>query len=468
VAIKVPIISTFDPKGFNKAGSTLEKFGKAANAVLLGFAGVATLAAKAAVEDAAAATTLAITLRNVAGASDSAVAATEDYISELTLATGVADDKLRPALDRLVRATGDVAEAQDLLGLALDISAGTGKDLQAVTEALSKAQEGTFTSLTRLGTGLDKATIASGDLDTIMGSLSDTFSGQADAAANTAAGQFQRLQVSLAETQETIGYGLLPIINQLLPVLQKAAKFVKENTTLVVAFGVGLAALALTVKAVQAAMVIYNAVQLVMAANAARAAAGQMALNAALLANPVVLIVAGIVLLVGVLVLAYKKSETFRNIVDGAFNAVKNTAVTLLEFFKKIPAFFVQTAKTLANAITAPYRLAFAAIAKLWNATIGGLKFSIPEWVPGIGGKGFQVPKLPEGIPALAKGGIVNKPTLALIGEAGPEAVVPLNGRNSPGQSINITVNGAIDPEGVARSIEKILRTSKLRGGVYA
>jgi hypothetical protein len=297
--------------------------------------------------------------------------------------------------------------------------------------------------------------------------LSDTFSGQADAAANTAAGQFQRLQVSLAETQETIGYGLLPIINKLLPVLQKAAKFVKENTNLVVGFAVGLASLALIIKAVQAATILYNAVMLVMEINAKRAAAGQVALNLALLANPVVLIVAGVIALVAALVLAYKKSETFRNIVDGAFEWVKNAAGSLLEFFKKIPAFFVQTAKTLANVITTPYRLAFAAIAKLWNATIGGLKFSIPEWVPGIGGKGFQVPRLPEGIPALAKGGIVSKPTLALIGEAGPEAVVPLSGKNAPG-GINITVNGALDPEGVARSIERILKTSKIRGGTYA
>ena len=117
--------------------------------------------------------------------------------------------------------------------------------------------------------------------------------------------------------------------------------------------------------------------------------------------------------------------------------------------------------------ITTPYRLAFAAIAKLWNNTVGKLDFTIPDWVPGIGGKRFTAPKLPEGIPALAKGGIVNKPTLALIGEAGPEAVVPLNGRNTPG-GINITVNGALDPEGVARSIERILKTSKIRGGVYA
>ena len=467
MAIKVPIISTFDPKGFNKASSTLDKFGKVANAVLVGFAGVATLAAKAAVEDAAAATTLAVTLRNVAGASESAVAATEDYISELTLATGVADDQLRPALDRLVRATGDVAEAQDLLGLALDISAGTGKDLQAVTEALSKAQEGTFTSLTRLGTGLDKATIASGDLDVIMGSLSKTFAGQADEAADTAAGKFRRMQIALQETQETIGYALLPIINKMLPVMQKLVKFIENNTTAVIAFAVGLASLALIIKAVQAATILYNAVMLVMEANSKRAAAGQVALNLALLANPVVLIVAGIIALVAALVLAYKKSETFRNIVDGAFNWVKNAAGSLLEFFKKIPAFFVQTAKTLANVITTPYRLAFAAIAKLWNNTVGKLDFTIPDWVPGIGGKRFTAPKLPEGIPALAKGGIVNKPTLALIGEAGPEAVVPLNGRNTPG-GINITVNGALDPEGVARSIERILKTSKIRGGVYA
>jgi SLT domain-containing protein len=167
--------------------------------------------------------------------------------------------------------------------------------------------------------------------------------------------------------------------------------------------------------------------------------------------------------------MAYKRSETFRNIVDGAFNWIKNAAGNLLDFFKKIPEFFVKAAKTLANVITTPYRLAFAAIAKLWNNTVGKLDFTIPDWVPGIGGKRFTAPKLPEGIPALAKGGIVNKPTLALIGEAGPEAVVPLTGKNAPGgQVINITVNGAIDAEGTARQIANVLRQSASTAGNYA
>jgi hypothetical protein len=466
--ITIRINSTFDPKGLSVAEKRLAKFGSAANKVLLGLAGSAVVFAKAAAEDDLAATKLATTLQNVTGATSKTVAQTERYITKLALATGVADDQLRPSLDRLVRATGSVTEAQKLQALALDISAGTGKDLSAVTEALGKAQEGNFTSLSRLGAGIDKATISSGDLDVITQKLSKTFAGQADKAANTAAGRFARLQVSLQETQEEIGYALLPILEKLTPQIVKLAKFVNKNTDAIVIFAAVLGTLAIAVKAVQAATILYNGVMLIMEANSKRAAAGQVALNLALLANPVVLIVAGVIALVAAFVLAYRNSETFRKGVDRAFEWVKNAAGSLLEFFKKIPEFFINTAKTLANVITTPYRLAFAAIAKIWNNTIGKLSFTFPDWIPGLGGKSFQAPRLPEGIPALANGGIVTRPTLALIGEAGPEAVVPLSGKNTPGQNINITVNGAIDPEGVARSIEKILRTSKLRGGAYA
>jgi hypothetical protein len=467
--IVITIGTTFDPKGLSAGEKRLKKFGTAANLVLGGLAASAVAFAKAASEDAAQASTLAKTLQNVTGATTKQTAAVEDYISKLTLATGVADSELRPSLDRLVRATGSVTEAQKLQQLALDVSAGTGKELSAVTEALAKAQEGNFTSLSRLGAGLDKATIASGDLDTITATLAATFSGQAEVAANTSEGQFKRLQVALSETQEEIGGALLPIIQKFIPVIQRLAKFIMENTKLVLILAGVMGGLAVTVKIVQVAFAIYSNWAQILAAKTAILTKSQAALNLVMSLNPVALVVIAVVALVAALVLAYKKSETFRKIVDGAFTWIKEKAGELLDFFKKIPEFFVNTAKTLANLITTPYRLAFAGIAKLWNATIGGFKFSLPDWIPLVGGKSFSIPKLPEGIPALASGGIVTKPTIALIGEAGAEAVVPLSrGNNFNGQTV-ININGTVlDPEGTARALERVLRTSKLRGGAYA
>ena len=112
-----------------------------------------------------------------------------------------------------------------------------------------------------------------------------------------------------------------------------------------------------------------------------------------------------------------------------------------------------------------PFKMAFKSVAEFWNKTLGKFKIKLPDWLPIIGGKEFGFPELP--VPALAKGGIVTKPTLALIGEAGPEAVVPLSkGRGMGGITIN--VSGALDSEAVARQIETILKRSRLRAGAYS
>ena len=116
-------------------------------------------AVKAFAEDDAAAQKLATPLTNVTGATDAQVSAVEDYITKTSIAAAVADDELRPALDSLVRGTGSVTEAQDLLGLALDISAGTGKDLGTVSDALSKAYNGNYKALKALDPQLADLTL---------------------------------------------------------------------------------------------------------------------------------------------------------------------------------------------------------------------------------------------------------------------------------------------------------------------
>ncbi len=140
--------------------------------------------------------------------------AVANFVDDLQFSTGVADDQLRPAFQRLLLATRDVTQSQELLGIALDVSAGTGRDLESVTMALSKAALGQFTALRRLGIPLDDATIKSKDLAAVSAQLNKTFSGQAAAAAKTYEGQIKRLGVAFEELQESFGAGFLAGMGQ--------------------------------------------------------------------------------------------------------------------------------------------------------------------------------------------------------------------------------------------------------------
>jgi hypothetical protein len=169
--------------------------------------------------------------------------------------------------------------------------------------------------------------------------------------------------------------------------------------------------------------------------------------NVVMALNPIGLVVLAIAALIAGLTAAYFKFEGFRKVVDTVFKFIGNAISASLDVVKGYFEFVLGFYKGLFNGI-----------AKLWNNTIGKLEFSIPDWVPIIGGKGFKVPN----IPMLAEGGIVTKPTLALIGEAGPEAVVPLSrlDRGSPGGSVvNITINSTIADESLPERLVQALRT---------
>ena len=183
----------------------------AAYAVKLGVDGV-----KAAIEDEAAQLRLASALRAATGATDAQIRATEDYISKTSLATGVADDELRPALQRLALSTKDTGKAQELLALALDVSKGSGKDLETVANALGKAQDGNTTSLGRLGLGLSKAELATLSFEQLQTKLSDLFGGAAARNAQTFQGRIDVLKNGFNEAKEAVGTALLPIIEQLI------------------------------------------------------------------------------------------------------------------------------------------------------------------------------------------------------------------------------------------------------------
>ena len=171
-------------------------------AVALGVDGV-----KGAIEDEAAVAKLAKTMDNLGLAQDTTAA--EASIDAMQRQYGVADTVLRPGLDRLIRSLGDTEDATAALDLAVQISAGTGKSLDAVVQALGKAYDGNTAGLARLGAGIDSATLKTGDMDLITAKLSKTFAGQAQAAASTYQGQLARLAVGFDELKEAFGRGFL-------------------------------------------------------------------------------------------------------------------------------------------------------------------------------------------------------------------------------------------------------------------
>jgi hypothetical protein len=204
-----------------------DKVGKAGLAIGKAFAAAAAAAGaaaiaigiesvKAAIADEKAQTQLALALENATGATTAQIAATEQSILKMSLATGVADDQLRPALQRLVLSTGDITKAQDLLSVALDVSTATGKPLETVANALGKAYDGNTAALGKLGIGLSTAELKTMSFEQVQTRLSDLFGGAAAANAETYAGKIARVQVAFNEAKETLGNALLPILDKLL------------------------------------------------------------------------------------------------------------------------------------------------------------------------------------------------------------------------------------------------------------
>jgi len=247
-ALTLKLIADIDDfnKNLNKGstevegfGGKIEKFGKiaaaafaAAAAAAVAYAGkLAIDGVKAAIEDEAAQVRLAAALENATGATRDQIAAVEQQITKTALATGVADDQLRPALQRLAVSTGDTTKAQELLNLALDVAQATGKPLETVANALGKAYDGNTASLGKLGIGLSAAELKTMSFTDVQNQLSNLFGGSAAANAETFQGRIARLKVAFDEAKETIGYALLPIIerlisfvvDQVVPNLQKFA-----------------------------------------------------------------------------------------------------------------------------------------------------------------------------------------------------------------------------------------------------
>jgi hypothetical protein len=216
-------------KAVESNSSKISEFGKKAAAAFAVAAAAAVAygtklavdGVKAAIEDEAAQLRLAASLRTATGATEDQIAATEAYILKTSLATGVADDQLRPAMQRLAVSTKSTEEAQKLLNLALDIAKGRGLELETVANALGRAQDGNTTALGRLGLGLSKAELSTLSFTQVQEKLSQLYGGAAAANAETFQGKIDRLKVGFDEAKESLGTALLPQVEKFIGFLNE-------------------------------------------------------------------------------------------------------------------------------------------------------------------------------------------------------------------------------------------------------
>ena len=448
------------------------KFGKvaaaafaAASVAAVAYAGkLAIDGVKSAIADEAAQKKLQLTLQNVTGATDAQVKATEQYITKTQLAFGVTDTELRPSLERLARATGDVDQATKLQTLALDISAGSGKSLEAVTNALAKAQEGNTASLAKLGVGLSSAQLKTLSMDEITKKLADTFENQASAKADTFQGKMARLSEAFNEGKETVGGFILDAITPL--VSGFVEKVIPALSKMSESLGKDLEAPLNSIKGV--------------------------------IVDFVIPAFKGLYTYLFDYVIPFF-AKVFGPAIEGisnAFNTVKEAIgdneadlKPLLDLFKTVATFVKDT---MGPAIGTVLKVAFEVVGTAIAAVITGVSklvgffddviekvkdfIALVKANPIVSGISGLIDNIFGG--GKAAGGPVSGGTTYLVGERGPELFTPSGsgtiipnhrlGVGGGGSTYNITVNGAIDPEGTARTIINILNNSTYRGTLGA
>jgi len=427
-------------------GDKMGKFGKMAGAAFA-VAGAAALAyagvllkqgVESAIADEAAQAKLATTLQNVTGATDAQIAAVESQILKTSLLTGLTDDELRPSFERLVRATKDSDQALKLQSIAVDVAAGSGKSLEAVTNAMAKAAEGNTASLAKLGIGLTSAQLKTMDMDAITKQLGDTFANQAAVKADTFAGKMARLKVAIDEGKETIGSFVLDaltpmidiVVNTVVPAVAQFIDSIGGKEGLTSAFmGFFDGAKRLFIPIFEGIKFAFDKIKDAVMANREEFTA---------LFNFLAKYVAP--LLGGVLKIAIEG-------IGIALGVVINVVGTLIGGFEKL----FGIVKSVVGAIQSLISLVadnpvVQGIGNAINSAFGGFR---------------------------AAGGSVSAGTPYVVGERGAELFVPSsNGTIVPnggmGSTINITVNGAIDAEGTARTIVDVLNRSNARGTLGA
>lgn len=449
-------------KGFgDKVGAFGKKAGlafAAAGAAAAAYAGKLLVdGVKAAIEDEAAQAKLATTLANVTGATDKQIAAVESQILKTSLLTGLTDDELRPSFERFVRATGDSDAALKLQTTALDVAAGSGKSLEAVTNAMAKAAEGNTASLVKLGIGLTAAELKTMSMDEITLALAETFGGQAAEKADTFQGKMERLNVAFSEGKETVGAFVLDAITPMvsgfvdtvIPAVQKLAEELGPKLTPVfTALTEYIRDFVIpTFKQIWSFITefVIPAISkfLTPVVNGLRSAfekvTSKIAENEEKL-KPLLEVFKAVAKFVRDVY-----APVIGTILGTAFNVLGTAVGVVIDIF----ATLVSTINT-----------AFQAIKTLVNFVKNN---PVTQAIGGVfdnfgGGR--------------ALGGPVNAGTSYVVGERGPElfmpntsgTIVPNNRLGGQGTVINLTVNGAIDGESTARQIVRILNDSQARG----
>jgi archaellum component FlaC len=269
---RIPLVTEFEGKGLDraikefkklegagaKAGHLLKSAFVPATAALAGLTAAAGLSVKAAIEDTAQQAELARTLKATTDATEAQVAAVESYIAETEKAVAVSDAELRPAFANLVRATGDVTQAQELMTLALDIAAATGKDLEGVTQALQEGFQGEVGPLKELDKSLTDMIASGASADEVMAQLAETFGGAAQESTETLEGRFKLMKIELDNAKEAIGMALLPVLEELVPILESAADFVANNTDLLLGLGIAVGSVATAIVVLNGAMKVFQ------------------------------------------------------------------------------------------------------------------------------------------------------------------------------------------------------------------
>ena len=416
-----------------KAGMAFAAAGAAAGAyaVKLAVDGV-----KAAIEDEAAQIRLATALKNATGATNEMIASVEKQILKTSLATGVADDKLRPALQRLSLSTNDVTKAQDLLNLALDISQATGKGLDSVANALGKAYDGNTAALGKLGIGLSAAELKAMSFEETQTRLSDLFGGAAAANAETFAGRLQILKVTFDEAKESVGAKLLPIIqrlvefvvNEVVPALGKFAQFFKPITD---AINNNKEAFTEFIGFIQK----YVVPVLVTVLGGAFKVVGEIAGGVINVIGAVIKglngLIAGAVAGINALIRVYNSIPFLPNVSQISAPQVSVPTVTIPKTTTSTPSI---------PTISVPSISASTGTGS--STTSGGGVTSAVSGAVRVGG-GFTDSQNAARLAAMGGGGFTDSQNAARI---------------------NLTVNGAIDAEGTARTIVNVLNDSFYRG----
>lgn len=453
-------------------GGKLADFGKkaglafaAAGAAAAAYAGKLLIdGVKAAIEDEKAQTALATSLKNVTGATESQIKQVENYITKTSLAVGVTDDELRPSLDRLARSTKDVEEAQKLQALALDIAAGSGKSLEAVSQALAKGYEGNTAALGKLGIGISAAELKTMSFDEVTAKLSATFGGQATIQAETFAGKMGRLGIAFNEAKETVGSFVLDAITPLVSgFVEKVIPALSEVST----------EIGETLKPVVEDLITFFK------------------------ENVIPIFEAWWEIISTIIIPGIK--ETFTPIFEGVLGlwnkiatAIKDNEENLKPLFSLFKTVASFVAEKLAPAIGTILGKALEVVGSLIAGLITGfsrLVGFIDDVIQRIRDLIRLVAANPlvQGISGLissvfgggrADGGAVNRGTAYMVGERGAELFVPnTDGRIIPNDklggagsvtNININVSGAIDREGTARQIIDLLNNSFYRGTLGA